>query len=245
MPLLFFPWSVFVPVALVAGWKKVWPARTEKQRAAVFLACGCVFIVSFFSASDSKLVTYITPILPLLALLIGAYFDRAIGYKSARWPLALSATFLALLLCSGGVAALLVGPKNLQPFGVSGGWALFLGALLLAWALALLFASWRAPVRAIPLVVASGFTVVFTGAILLMCALAPVLTTRPLLVRLGPGLGKNTQIATYGFVQSASFYAQRRVHVEGAPDELAAGINNFRPLKSGVGSSTAPPNCAA
>lgn len=98
LPLLSFPWSIFVPVALVAGWKKVWPARTEKQRAAVFLACGCVFIVSFFSASDSKLVTYITPILPLLALLMGAHLDRAISAaRSARWPLALSATTIGFL----------------------------------------------------------------------------------------------------------------------------------------------------
>ncbi len=231
LPLIFFPWSVWVPAAIAAGWKRVWPARSQKQRATVFLACGCVFIVGFFSASDSKIVTYILPVLPMLALLMGAYFDRLIAAKKSGVPFAVSTAFLALLLLVGAAAAFFLGPKNLRPLGVSGDWAYLLGALLGAWALALVVVAWRVPVRATLCVTAGGFTLVFTAAISLICALAPALTTRPLFALLPSPLSADAKVVTYGFFQSPEFYAQRRVYVEGAPHELQAGMKHLSPAE--------------
>jgi 4-amino-4-deoxy-L-arabinose transferase-like glycosyltransferase len=57
-----------------------------------------VFIFVFFSISDSKLPSYILPIFPTLALLIGSYLERA-SFKAVVW----SAAPLALL-CAIGLA---------------------------------------------------------------------------------------------------------------------------------------------
>ena len=231
LPLICFPWSVFVPAALCAGWKKIWPAQSEKQRAVVFLASGCVWVTLFFSVSDSKIITYILPVLPLLSLLMGACFDAVRAAKTARPPLAWSASLLALLLAIGAVCAFWLGPRTLQSLNVSGAWAWTLGALLGVWAPAIWVAAWRAHARAMPLVIAGGFVVVFAAAVLLVSALAPALTTRPLFALLPDPLPADAKIATYGFFQSPGFYARRRVLVEGAPHELQAGMPQLSPAE--------------
>jgi 4-amino-4-deoxy-L-arabinose transferase-like glycosyltransferase len=63
------PWLTLLPQALIRGWRASGP-RQEFQPAR-FLLVWTVVIFLFFSASHSKLPTYILPIFPALALLIG------------------------------------------------------------------------------------------------------------------------------------------------------------------------------
>ncbi len=68
-----FPWTAFLVQAVRKSLPGSWRDRgVEKE--AIFLMLWAALIFLFFSASDSKLVPYILPVLPPLALLIGRYF---------------------------------------------------------------------------------------------------------------------------------------------------------------------------
>jgi 4-amino-4-deoxy-L-arabinose transferase-like glycosyltransferase len=68
----FFPWTGFLwsslREALAGGW-----ARRRENAEAWFFATWAAFILVFFSASQSKLVTYILPLFPPLAVLTGRW----------------------------------------------------------------------------------------------------------------------------------------------------------------------------
>jgi 4-amino-4-deoxy-L-arabinose transferase-like glycosyltransferase len=93
----FLPWTTLLPGALLQGWRD---ARTGAHGAALLLVW-TVFVFAFFSVSQSKLIPYILPLLPSLALL------------AARRAAVLSATdfarhFALLALAAGSVGALLL-----------------------------------------------------------------------------------------------------------------------------------------
>ncbi len=74
-PVLFaaaLPWSTLAIHAALAQWKD----RGEAGRALRFLAIWSAFTLLFFSASGSKLPSYILPVLPALALMVGALLTR-------------------------------------------------------------------------------------------------------------------------------------------------------------------------
>ena len=64
------PWTVPALRVLVGGWRRGTPG--EGFDAAFFLWIWVIFVCVFFSLSDSKLMPYILPAMPALAVLIGA-----------------------------------------------------------------------------------------------------------------------------------------------------------------------------
>ncbi len=86
LPIVFaglFPWMAFLWAALrdavapagsrlADGW-----ARRKEHADAWFLVTWAVFILLFFSASQSKLIPYVLPVFPPLAVLTGAWLARA------------------------------------------------------------------------------------------------------------------------------------------------------------------------
>lgn len=90
LPVLFtelFPWSLFVPAALVAAWR--WRVRPMVQ----LLVCWIATIVVVFTFSSTKQDLYIFPIVAALAALIAALLDRAAAseapekkYVHWTWP---------------------------------------------------------------------------------------------------------------------------------------------------------------
>ncbi len=91
------PWTLTMIDALARSWKREPRQRFQVQR---FLLLWSAVVFVFFSASDSKLVSYILPIFPALALLIGVRLTQ-LGARALAWqalPAALSGvTVLALL----------------------------------------------------------------------------------------------------------------------------------------------------
>ena len=71
-----FPWVGFLwpslRAALAGGW-----ARRKENADAWFFVTWAVFIFLFFSKSQSKLIPYILPVFPPLAVLMGAWLARA------------------------------------------------------------------------------------------------------------------------------------------------------------------------
>jgi 4-amino-4-deoxy-L-arabinose transferase-like glycosyltransferase len=65
------PWVIFLPQAIKNAWPR-WAFR-KQAKVEIFLLLWATFIFIFFSFSYSKLIPYIIPALPPLALLIGKY----------------------------------------------------------------------------------------------------------------------------------------------------------------------------
>lgn len=85
------PWIVFVPAAVWDAVRKWWADRRGASTE-LFVLLWFVLPFLFFSASHSKLIPYVLPFFPPLALLLGAWLDRALE-TSAR---ALRTGFLVL-----------------------------------------------------------------------------------------------------------------------------------------------------
>ena len=101
-----FPWTVFLPQAL----RKAWQER-KAEPAVLFLLVWAGFIFLFFSLSKSKLVPYILPIFPALAILIGHYLVQTLR-RAAK----LNASIYAYLLCCVGLlVALWFAPMYVEP----------------------------------------------------------------------------------------------------------------------------------
>ena len=95
------PWSGLVPsAARLLPWRR-WHAGLAESRAETFLMIWAGFVVVFFSASQSKLIPYVLPALPPLAVLVGLVVDRvwAGTLPSTRWE-------RAGLVAGGALAAL-------------------------------------------------------------------------------------------------------------------------------------------
>ena len=65
-----FPWIFFTRQAVMASLRGGWNARRQNS-AAWFFLIWIVFIVAFFSISQSKLIPYILPVFPAAAVLLG------------------------------------------------------------------------------------------------------------------------------------------------------------------------------
>ena len=99
LPVLVFgllPWIMHLPRALMRGWRDTQSRDTGTFRPLRFLALWAVLIFLFFSASGSKLPSYILPVFPALALLIAHALTTA-KLKTLFWNavlLAVAATAL-------------------------------------------------------------------------------------------------------------------------------------------------------
>jgi 4-amino-4-deoxy-L-arabinose transferase-like glycosyltransferase len=94
LPILFvgfLPWMFLLIPACVRAWRREAGAREFQWRRFLVLWAG--FIVLFFSASGSKLPTYILPAFPALAIVIADELDRRDPRALAQWlaPVALVA----------------------------------------------------------------------------------------------------------------------------------------------------------
>ena len=220
LPLVIFPWSVYALPALVYGWKRLLPARTQKQRATVFLTSAFAFVMLFFSASESKLITYILPVVPPLAILIAAYFDRLLDAPKLDLFPRVCGAFFALILIVGGVVAWFVAPAKLDAKGASDAVSHAAALALFGWGVALAFAVWKRNARALVGATAGGYALCFLVGMTLVSQIMPGITTAPLIAQIRQGIEPDTEILAIGFSQSLPFYTGKRMRVMGTPDEL-------------------------
>jgi 4-amino-4-deoxy-L-arabinose transferase-like glycosyltransferase len=240
LPLIFFPWTPFFPRALasiVAVFRRArLGAQDEAARAVVFLVCGSLFVLLFFSLSKSKIVTYILPLVPLGCALLGAWFD-------ANWKrgerLRIETAILSLLALVLATAAFVSRGRveKLLHFS-SVPWLPVVGAVALLWALALGVAAWRGKASAIGGATGGGFALLLASGLLFWGSIESAVTLPSMMQRVQQAKTSDTQIASIGFIQSLSFYgAPRRIIVNGIesdhdknkiPDELKPGWERMR-----------------
>ncbi|HVX10631.1 MAG TPA: glycosyltransferase family 39 protein [Pirellulales bacterium] len=92
----FFPWSTFLPQAVVRTAKLV--RQSPSWAAYLFLACWAGTWIGFFSFSGTKLPSYVTPAYPALAVMTAAWIDAWLAQPSSvsRWFLRQSIVSLGL-----------------------------------------------------------------------------------------------------------------------------------------------------
>ena len=217
------PWSAFIVQSLRFNLRPLWRDRVAHAETLLLaIWVGSIFV--FFSASDSKLVPYILPVFPPLAILIGRYLD-------ARWdePLARGDQWAFRAIAPVGVAlgaaAAFVVPAtrpSLDPHAM----AIAMGVLGAILALTSVAASWAGLKRGLAagvFTLAAGFSLFLLG----VNASASYLDTRSvktLALKLRPLLTPKAIVACYGwYYQDVPFYLRRRVEIVNYKGELGYG----------------------
>ncbi|HVP88208.1 MAG TPA: glycosyltransferase family 39 protein [Casimicrobiaceae bacterium] len=239
------PWWYFIPIFMVGilPWLTVlaWTARrswtearaTERgfswQRFAIIWS---VFIFLFFSASGSKLPSYILPIFPAMALVIGWQLTRIQAATLLRLivPLVVAMGLLALVALAGfgALAERIADEKQpLAPLLAYGTWIRI--AVVVALAGGILAWWWLArgertrPVLTLALASLAWTQLMVTG----FDALAESRSTEPILLRATTRGALATGVPFYSvrmYDQTLPYYLGRTVIPVAHADELAMGI---------------------
>ncbi len=101
------PWTLSALRAMAAGWRR--GASRGQFNPTLFLWLWVAFVCVFFSLSDSKLIPYILPAMPALALLIAGLPAQALERDVPRTALLTVAAAIGLALVS------VFGPRYLAP----------------------------------------------------------------------------------------------------------------------------------
>ena len=220
-----FPWSAFLVQAIKHNLPSTWRERHE-HRDTLFLMLWAGLVFLFFSASDSKLVPYILPVFPPLALLIGRYLAAA--WDSRDFP-GLRTGFSVFLVASLLLAAAFIGMPYYWPipaqahilgvYGYSIAFTLAIGGAV-AWVLArkLVFG---------PAMIAVAITSVLF--LVQVNAAAPRVDTKSvkqLALELKTRLKPGDEVASYQeYYQDLPVYLEQRITVVDWGGELNFGIS--------------------
>jgi 4-amino-4-deoxy-L-arabinose transferase-like glycosyltransferase len=209
------PWSPLVPAALRAGWQQ---RKTHAETLFLLLWAGVIF--AFFSKSNSKLVPYILPVFPPLALLIGNWFARVDPGKSVTRHAAVTGALLVLL----GAAALGY-PLFLAKAEVGVADGALVGGLLICQGIAAIGAGRRGePIRLFAALAVTAFIFAIAAPPVVYARVALDKSAKELARAINEKAGREVRVACYsGDEQGIAFYTHRRVIVVGGLDELEFG----------------------
>jgi 4-amino-4-deoxy-L-arabinose transferase-like glycosyltransferase len=184
-----------------------------------------VFIIVFFSFSQSKLPSYILPVMPAVGLLLGRELAKE-GRRELRWPILISLVVgLGLVVMALTMPYYPVKPDLARYYRAAAVW-LAAGGMIIIVAVAIAFRErqrerWTSTVA----VLAVGWFLfgqaVNTGA----QALAPIYSTQSFARRLRPWNKTNVPFYTVGtYQQSLPFYLRRTLTLVAYQGELHFGL---------------------
>jgi 4-amino-4-deoxy-L-arabinose transferase-like glycosyltransferase len=83
----FFPWSGFLPAALVQALRGSRDASAQDPQRHLQTLCGVwiVAVFAFFTLSSTRLPHYIAPLFPAAALLVATSWDRLLSDEGGKW----------------------------------------------------------------------------------------------------------------------------------------------------------------
>ncbi len=216
--LTMLPWSFFAPQAIVRAWRR---RKEQEGDILLFLIIWAGFIFLFFSKSNSKLIPYILPVFPPLALLVGHLFDRVLdGEKLPRRTALLAGTVLVLVGCACSVYPF-VTPKAY----VSGLSGFAVGAVFFIQGIVTIFYARQGAAMSLFLTLATG------GLLLSLVGIHAVFpgmaekkaSSKELSRMVKEYAGPDTVVVSAGYEQGFPFYAGRRVVIAGGMGELEFG----------------------
>lgn len=113
-----FPWGLFLLPAGYWVYRNMRTARGTRDQI-IFLLCWIFIIVAGMQIAQSKLASYIFPVFPALAIILGFYFEGVLSQSD--FVLGRSMKFfsylMSILLLSAAVAALAFGSKYIAYLG--------------------------------------------------------------------------------------------------------------------------------
>ncbi len=215
------PWLMALPHAIAAGARR--DARSTFH-AGRFLVIWAVAIFLFFSASHSKLPSYILPIFPALALLIAAQLARSASI-ALRWTATLNAVIgLSLLLAAPAVVKLARNAEDALLFEAYVPWLRGAGAMVVAGAaLAWLWAARRRTAA----IIAMGVAALLAEQAISMGhnALAPRSSSHALAQKIRPHFRADTPFYSVGtYDPTLPFYLKRTPMLVAFDGEMAYGL---------------------
>lgn len=220
------PWIVPAARALVTGWRASEPrGRFDARR---LLWVWCVVVLVFFSTSDSKLIPYILPMFPPLAVLVGMSQERQLASDLRVTAIGLIVLGAGLALGAALLPRWLHDPARAPYFlALRGPLALIAAALLAGGAATLWRGSERTPARTSARVAAVGAAgyLSFVGALWAARVLAPLYSGEALVAQLPRALRSTPTV--YGvrlYDQSLPFYLRRTVTLVDYRGELDFGL---------------------
>ena len=216
------PWIVALLPAVRAAWRRGEAAAFDVRR---FLLLWCAVVFVFFSVSDSKLVAYILPLFPALALLIGDYLRSA----GRRTLLAQSAVASALGVALAAAAPFApdfaseaVTPALLEGYAP---WLLAAGLALAAGGAVAAILSWRGMRVSAVLSLAFGGLTLSQLALSGHESLAPSLSAYHIVQQIRNQVKPDTPFYfVETFDHTALFYLGRKVTMVSVTDELGDPI---------------------
>lgn len=216
------PWTITLFDACARAWKREPEKQFQPQR---FLLLWSALVFVFFSVSDSKLVSYILPIFPALALLIGLRLTQ-LGARALAWqtlPAALAG--LALLALLPGIERYASREVPVEMFRVYADWLIAAALVQIAGAAGCAWLAWRGRTSA-ALALLAGAGLVFAQLALsghesLSRANSAYYIVQKIKQELKPGMPFYS-VDTYD--QSLQFYLKRTTTMVAYKDELGFGI---------------------
>ena len=220
------PWTVLFLARLRQVWSEL--ARPKPFHPERLLVVWCVFIFVFFSASGSKLPSYILPIFPALALLLAPSIVQA-GPRAHAWNL--GATLILTLSCAAAIVMIDRFASDEVPvelFENMRPWlAVTLATLLLGAALALRWRRQDATLRPVLALAASGL-IAWQGVAYAYNALSPATSSYHLVQKIAATEGPLAPDAPFfsiqTYEQTLPFYLKRTMTLVDYYDELALGL---------------------
>lgn len=218
----FFPWSVFFPQAFVTSLSAFWNKK-EGYKIELFFILWVLIVFAFFSFSKSKLIPYILPIFPPLAILTAHYLT-----KSYQQNLKIKFNYFILLVVAVSISlGLFFFTHFITVFNPGIAKIYFrLGAMIL------LIGTSLSCVYAYKNTFISILTIVGTSYLFLLVMLAslPFIDTRstlPLVRVLEPLLQSEDEVITFNqYYQDLPFYLRRRVAILNWRNELTFGMQH-------------------
>ncbi len=216
------PWVLGLFPALLRAWTRS-PDMTFQPRRFLLVWCAVVFV--FFSASGSKLPSYVLPIFPALALLIGSYLASS-GPRFALAQAAIAA-LLAVALATAATQVTRYASANLPAELLAGHvpWLLAAAAALLAAAAASAWLALRARLEAATLALAFGSLVSVQTATSGYQALSPAYSAYHVAHQVRDQVKPDVPFyMVETFDHSLLFYLGRTVTMVGVKNELEQPI---------------------
>jgi len=197
----FFPWTSLLFQAL---WSSLTTNRKDRQILLFFLIWSAVVFV-FFSISATKLVSYILPMYPALAVIVGWYLDQALEYGRDKPRF----SWIGItVLFSGALIWGMFKVLDLMPFLEAG--VLGCSAVLLLMAVGASAMIWRKKITAaVGVQVVAMMLFVSVVASVLIPALAPSLSSKAVAVEFRKLYDGSSTLHVQKFLQpGVAFYAE-------------------------------------
>lgn len=233
------PWSFFIPAAMGKAWRE---RRHNRGDAGIFLLIWILLIFTFFSKSSSKLIPYMLPIFPPLAMLIASRFSSLLSNRDRGFSLAMLMLGITLTLLGAGaisyaylpqVSSFISGiiPQLSAPLNrfvqhapqLAFNSCMFVGVLFCLQGIVSIWSCNKKPAFLLVTLISCSFALELVVPQTIMPEIAQAESPRELALKANQLAGPETRIITFGPMQAVSWYTGKRVMVTGQIDELTFG----------------------